>query len=166
MDLDTVKELASHLYEVRTKKKQLEDEIKSCNEEIKSIEEGTLNRALNELQINNISLSGMNISKSVVFRGGYTTHSDEDAFKFLFDTHNDGALKKQLIIDLEAYPRAEFVLMENDIKYEKKYSIHHATLSSIIKELVESGEFSTEDIEKYSVYVQPQIKIKKTGETD
>ena len=84
----------------------------------------------------------------------------------MFDSNNDGALKKHLIVDLEAYPRAGFVLMEHDIEYETEYSIHHATLSSIIKELVESGQFSTDDIERYSVYVQPQIKIKRTGETD
>ena len=166
MDIDTIRHLASHLYEIRAKKKELENAVKDCNEEIKRIEEGTLNNAMIDLGINSVSLENMDISKSVVFRGGYTKHEDPEAFKFLFDSNNDGALKKHLIVDLEAYPRAGFVLMENDIEYKTEYSIHHATLSSIIKELVETGKFSTDDIEKYSVYVQPQIKIKVTGETE
>jgi hypothetical protein len=166
MDIDTIRNLASHLYEIRAKKKELENAVKDCNEEIKRIEEGTLNNAMIDLGINSVSLENMDISKSVVFRGGYTKHEDPEAFKFLFDSNNDGALKKHIIVDLEAYPRAGFVLMENDIEYKTEYSIHHATLSSIIKELVETGKFSTDDIEKYSVYVQPQIKIKVTGETE
>ena len=166
MDIDTIRNLASHLYEIRAKKKELEDAVKDCNEQIKRIEEGTLNNAMIDLGINSVSLENMDISKSVVFRGGYTKHEDPAAFQFLFDSNNDGALKKHIIVDLEAYPRAGFVLMENDIEYKTEYSIHHATLSSIIKELVETGKFSTDDIEKYSVYVQPQIQIKVTGETE
>ena len=166
MDMNGVRELAEHLYEIRSRKKELENEVKSCNEQIKRIEEGTLNDAMLDLGISRVTLDDMDITKSIVFRGGYTKHKDPEAFKFLFDSNNDGALKKHLIVDLEAYPRAGFVLMENDIEYETEYSIHHATLSSIIKELVESGQFSTDDIDRYDVYVQPQIKIKRTGETE
>jgi len=166
MDMNGVRELAEQLYSVRARKKELEDAVKTCNEEIKRIEEGTLNEAMLDLGISRVTLDNMDITKSLVFRGGYTKHKNSEAFQFLFDSNNDGALKKHLIVDLEAYPRAGFVLMEHDIEYETEYSIHHATLSSIIKELVESGQFSTDDIERYSVYVQPQIKIKRTGETD
>lgn len=166
MSMDGVRQLAEHLYEIRARKKELEDGIKTCNEEIKKIEEGTLNEAMLDLGISRVTLDDMDITKSVVFRGGYTKHEDPEAFKFLFDSNNDGALKKHIIVDLEQYPRAGFVLMENDIEYKTEYSIHHATLSSIIKELVDAGQFSTDDIDKYDVYVQPQIKIKRTGETE
>jgi hypothetical protein len=53
------------------------------------------------------------------------------------------------------------LLDEENIPYKVEYSIHHMTLSSIIKELVEAGKFTTEDIDKYSVYVQPQIRVKQ-----
>lgn len=167
MSIDEIRQLASDLYDIRVRKKALEEEIKQCNKDIKRIEEGSLNEAMLDSEITRVELNGMDISKTLVFRGGYTTHENPEAFQFLFDSNNDGALQKHLIVDLEAYPRAAFVLMEHDIEYTTKYSIHHATLSSIIKELVEAGRFSTEDIEKYDVYVQPQIKIKKrTGETE
>lgn len=161
-----VKELAEQLASAREQKKLYEEKIKDINSTIKTLEENKLNDLLVDLGINKISLDDMDISRSVVFRGGYTKHSDPEAFKFLYDSHNDGALKKHIIVDLEAYPRAGFVLMENGIKYTEEYSIHHATLSSIIKELFEAGQFTTDDIDKYSVYIQPQIKVKRTGETE
>lgn len=164
--LSKVHELADELVSAREMKKQYEDKLKDINSQIKDIEENKLNNLLLDLGINKISLDDMDISKSVVFRGGYTKHSDPAAFQFLYDSHNDGALKKHIIVDLEAYPRAGFVLMENGIRYTEEYSIHHATLSSIIKELVEAGKFTTDDIDKYSVYVQPQVKIKRIGETE
>lgn len=163
---EQVKELAQQLASAREEKKVYEDKIKDINSTIKNLEETKLNNLMLELGISKVSLDDMDISRSVVFRGGYTKHSDPEAFQFLYDSHNDGALKKHIIVDLEAYPRAGLVLEENGIKYTEEYSIHHATLSSIIKELVEAGQFTTDDIDKYSVYVQPQIKVKRTGETE
>lgn len=159
-EVDKIKELATQLVEARTCKVQLEQQVKDINKVIKDIEEKELSSLLDEQGISKISIEDMDISKSLVFRGGYTKHTDPEAFQFLFDSDNDGALKQHLIVDLSTCPRAPFELDEKDIPYTIEYSIHHATLSSILKELVESGKFTTDDIEKYSVYVQPQVKIK------
>lgn len=159
-EVDKIKELATQLVEARTCKAQLEQQVKDINKLIKDIEEKELSSLLDEQGISKISIEDMDISKSLIFRGGYTKHTDPEAFQFLFDSNNDGALKQHLIVDLSACPRAPFELDEKDIPYTIEYSIHHATLSSILKELVESGKFTTDDIEKYSVYVQPQVKIK------
>ena len=153
--------LATHLSEAREKKKQAEEEVKNLNTVIREIEEKQLAPLLDEQQISKISINDLDISKSVVYRGGCTKHTDRDAFKYLFDTDNQGALKQYLIVDLAVCPHAEFVLDDNDIPYTTEYSIHHATLSSILKELIESGKFSTEDIDKYGVYIQPQVKVKQ-----
>ena len=153
--------LANELKEIREKKKETEELVKQYSIAIKNIEEKQLAQLMDEQQISKISLQDLDISKSLVYRGGYTKHSDRDAFKFLFDSNNQGALHQYLIIDLAECPGAEFILQDQDVPYRTEYSIHHATLSSILKELIESGKLSTEDIEKYNIYIQPQIKVKQ-----
>ena len=154
-------ELATELKNTREAKKQAEELVKELNKAIKEIEEKKLAQLMDEQQVSKISIQDLDISKSLVYRGGYTKHTDRDAFKFLFDSDNQGALHQYLIIDLAMCPEAEFVLQEQEIPYTTEYSIHHATLSSILKELIESGKLSTEDIEKYNIYIQPQIKVKQ-----
>lgn len=158
---DRIYELAKELHILRALKKQAEDAVKDTNKQIKEIEETKLNDLLNEEGISKIDINDLEISKSLAFRCGYSKHTDPKAFKFLFDTNNDGALKQHVIVDLAACPGICFILDEKDIPYKVEYSIHPMTLSSIIKELVESGRFSTNDIDKYNVYVQPQIKVKQ-----
>lgn len=161
-DINKVRELAEQLLEARASKKEYEEKLKQINKDIKDIEEKELAGLLDELCVSKLSVANMDITKSVVFRPGYTKHSDPEAFQFLFDTNNDGALKKRIIVNLEDYPALPIDLDVKGINYEIEYSIHHATLGSIIKELVEAGKFSIDDIMKYDVYVQPQVKIKET----
>lgn len=163
-EIDSIRKLAERLSEIRDAKSYYEEQIKTINQEIKDIEEGTLSSMLDNAGLSKMSFDDMDITKTLAYRPAYTKHSDKEAFKFLFDSNNDGALKKQLIIDLEAYPEAEFEISCKNIEYKIEYSIHWATLSSILKELVESGNLSTADIEKYSIYIQPQIKIKRKKE--
>ena len=166
MDQDPNKkiyDLALQLSQLREQKKEAEEHVKKLNEEIKKVEEKTLAPLMDEQLVSKISINDLDISKSLVYRGGCTKHYDKDAFKYLFDSNNEGALKQLLIVDYAACPLADAVLTEAGIPFTTEYSIHHATLSSILKELVESGKFSTEDIEKYSVYIQPQIKVKRNN---
>lgn len=155
--------LANELKILRESKKEAEEYVKKINSDIKNIEEKKLAQLMDEQQVSKISIQDLDISKSLVYRGGYTKHSDRDAFKFLFDSDNQGALHQYLIIDLAECPEAEFVLQDQEVPYKTEYSIHHATLSSILKELIESGKLSTDDIEKYNIYIQPQIKVKQNN---
>lgn len=158
--IETLHEYASRLFEYRQDKKRLEEELTKLNSQIKDIEEHKLNDLMNNEGINGISLDDFDVSRTLIFRCGYTKHTDKDAFKFLFDSDNDGALKQLAIVDIATCPQVQYIFDKYAIPYKIEYSIHHATLSSIIKELVATGQFSTEDIEKYNVYVQPQIKVK------
>lgn len=153
-------DLANQLNTLRTQKKEAEEYVKKLNEEIRKIEEKTLAPLMDEQLVSKIVIDDLEISKSLAYRGGCTKHYDKEAFKYLFDSNNEGALKQLLIVDYAACPLADAVLADANIPYQTEYSIHHATLGSILKELIESGKFSTEDIEKYGVYIQPQIKIK------
>ena len=114
---------------------------------------------MEDMGLSDVTVDGVRIRRGVVFRGGVTSHSDKDAFKYLFDSHNDGALKQQLIVDLSEYPKLPELLHEMGTNYKIQYSIHHMTLSSILKELFADGKLSTEDFERYSIYAQPQIKV-------
>jgi hypothetical protein len=110
--------------------------------------------------VSELTVDGLKIKRDVVYRGGVTSNTDKAAFQYLFDTDNEAALKQECIISLADHPDIAATLDELGISYDIKYSIHHMTLSSILKELVMDGRFSTEDIEKYSVYVQPKITIR------
>lgn len=152
--------LANQLTNLRLQKQEAEEYVKKLNKEIRQVEEKELAPLMDEQQVSKISINDLDISKSLIYRGGCTKHYDKDAFKYLFDSNNEGALKQLLIVDYAACPLADIVLAEANIPYVIEYSIHHATLSSILKELIESGKLSTEDIEKYSIYIQPQVKVK------
>lgn len=159
-EISAIHDLAKQLDTLRKDKQAHEDMVKDINKQIKSIEEGTLSSLLDNEGLTKVSFEDMDITKTLAYRPAYTKHSDPEAFRFLYDSNNDGALKKQLIVDLEAYPHAPIELDVKGIEYKIEYSIHHATLGSILKELIEAGKLSTQDIEKYSIYIQPQIKIK------
>lgn len=159
MSLTKIKEEALELKGLRDKKDILNSELKEVNEKIRAIEEHDLSSLMDDEGISDITIDDVHIKKGVVFRGGVTSHNDKDAFKYLFDTHNDGALKKKVLIDLETNPNAPNLLDDMGVSYEINYSIHHMTLSSLLKELVMEGKLSTEDFEKYSIYAQPQIKV-------
>lgn len=139
----------------------MEDALKDLNADIKDLEEHKLTDILNEERINKVVLDDLEIGTSVVYRGSCTKSDQKRAFQFLFDSNNEGALKQYAIIDIAACPMAEAVLEDNFIPYTVEYSIHHATLSSILKEMAESGQLSTDDIDRYNIYIQPQVKVKK-----
>ena len=159
MSLELIKEKALELKGLRAKKEELNDSIKTVNEGIKTLEEKQIPAMMDDLGVSDITIDGVKVKRGVVFRGGVTKHTDKDAFKYLFDSHNDGALKQVISIDLTQNPQAQEVLDELNIPYSVEYSIHHMTLSSILKELVGDGKLTTDDFDKYSIYAQPQIKV-------
>lgn len=159
MSLQEIKEEALKLKQLRDEKDELNSALKDINDKIRTIEEYELSSLMENEGIQDVTVDNVHIKRGVVFRGGVTSHEDKDAFKYLFDTHNDGALKKKLIIDLESYPDIARTLDYMGIKYTINYSIHHMTLSSLLKELVMEGKLSTEDFDTYSIYAQPQIKV-------
>ena len=159
MSLQEIKNGALRLKSLRDRKDSLNQELKDVNQSIRTLEEFELNSMMEDEGISDVTVDDVHIKKGVIFRGGVTSHTDKDAFKYLFDTDNDAALKKKVIIDMDQFPDATTFLDKVGIGYVIQYSIHHMTLSSILKELVTEGKLSTEDFEKYSIYAQPQIKV-------
>lgn len=161
MSLETIKANALKLKELRDKKSSLNDELSEVNSQIRDLEEFKLDADMENLGLSDITIDGIQIKRGVVFRGNVTTSTDKNDFEFLFDSNNDGALHQMLMVDIsEVDPDfLKRILDNNQIPYEIKYTIHHATLSSILKELVGEGKLSTSDFEKYKIYAQPQIKV-------
>lgn len=159
MSLQEIKESALRLKNLRDKKDSLTQQLKDVNNDIKSIEEYELSGSLEDLGISDVTIDNVHIKKGVIFRGGVTSHTDREAFQYLFDSNNEGALKQKIVVDLARYPGVGELLSKSGIGYETQYTIHHMTLSSILKELVADGKISTEDFDKYSIYAQPQIKV-------
>lgn len=159
MSLKEIKEGALNLKKLREEKDSLNDQLKQINADIKELEEHQLDALMSDMGITDVTVDNVHIRKGVVYRGGVTSHTDKDAFKYLFDSHNEGALKQKLCIDIARYPDIAERLTAMGIDFEINYSIHHMTLSSILKELFTEGKLSTEDFERYSIYAQPQIKV-------
>lgn len=164
MSLEEIKGSALELKDLRDKKETLSNELKDINDSIREIEEHRLSTMMDDEGISDVTIDGVHVRRGVIFRGGITTSTDSDSFKFLFDTNNDKALKKKLVIDIEGVdPSVLNTIKETlsllNVGYEISYSIHHMTLSSIIKELVTDGKLSTEDFDKFRIYAQPQIKV-------
>lgn len=163
MSLEEIREEALKLKKLRDEKDSLNERLKEINDGIKSIEEYTLNQSLEDAGISDVTVNGVHVKKGVVFRGGYTKSSNKDTFQYLFDTDNEGALKQEIIVDLAGNEGVPELLKTMEVPYNIVYSIHHMTLSSILKELVADGKISTDDFEKYHIYAQPQIKVEVKG---
>lgn len=163
MSLEEIREEALKLKTLRDEKDSLNERLKEINEGIKNIEEHTLSQSLDDEGISDVTVNGVHVKKGVVFRSGYTKSSNKDTFQYLFDTDNEGALKQQIVIDLANHEGVPELLQTMEIPFDIVYSIHHMTLSSILKELVADGKISTEDFEKYHIYAQPQIKVEIKG---
>ena len=159
MSLQDIKEKALELSELRETKAKLNDSLKDTNEKIANLEGKVISTMMDDEGITDVTVDDVRIKRGVIFRGSVTSHTDKDAFKYLFDTNNEGALKQHVIVDLAQYPNITKDLAAMGVEYNIQYSIHHMTLSSLIKELVMDGKLSTADFEKYSIYAQPQIKV-------
>lgn len=166
MSLEQIKENALELKSLRDKKDDLNDQLKDINEQIRDIEEHTLSTLMDDEGISDVTIDDVRVRRGTIFRGSVTNSCDKEKFRYLFDTDNDGALKQKLVIDIEnispeTVDEIRDMLNNSGIGYEITYSIHHMTLSSIIKELVSEGKLSTDDLERYRIYAQPQIKVEK-----
>ena len=159
MSLQKIKEKAVELSKLREEKAKLNEELKDTNEKITELEAHVISTMMDDEGISDVTIDDVRVKRGVIFRGGVTSHTDKEAFQYLFDTNNEGALKQLVTIDLAQYPDVTKDLSAMGIDYHIQYSIHHMTLSSIIKELVTEGKLSTSDFEKYSIYAQPQIKV-------
>lgn len=159
MSLEELKADALKLKDLRDQKDSLNTQLKEINESIRSLEEYQMDSMMSDMGLSDVTVDGVHIKRGVVFRGGVTSHSDKDAFKYLFDSHNDGALKQVAMVDLAVHPEVVDLLERAGIAYKIQYSIHHMTLSSILKELVLDGKLSTADFDTYNIYAQPQIKV-------
>lgn len=160
MSVEDIKDLALALKSKREEKKALEEELEALNEEIKEIEEHKLNDLLLDNGLSELTIGDVKVKRSETYRGKTSSNNKED-FDFLFDTNNGGAVKQELVVDIaNCEDEVVDLLSKANILYSKKYSVHWATMSSIISGLIENGDFSSEDIEKHKIYIQPKIAVK------
>lgn len=116
---------------------------------------------LEDNDIEDITIEDFKVKLGYTYKGNITSTQDKENFKYLYDTSNEGCIKKKAIIDLDRYPEVVAQLKEigvNDV--EEKYDVHHMTLSSTLKQLIESGEMTAEQMEIYNVYKKPKLTVK------
>jgi len=153
---------AKALQKNRAEVKALEEKIDKLKKDGTKVE-ASLYNLMEADGMAKATLGDIEVSRKITFRGSVLKHTDKDAFKYLFDSENDGALKQQILVDLTVEDKDYVVetLTEAGIDFETSYTIHHATLSSILGQLVMTGKLSTEDFEKYNVFSQNQVTVKQ-----
>lgn len=157
-----IKKQAKDLQSNRAKVKALEEKIDKLKKDGSQIEK-ELFSLMEDDGMAKATLDDIEVSRKITFRGSVLKHTDKEAFKYLTDSNNEDALKQQILIDLTTNDKDEVVniLEENGVDFEVAYSIHHATLSSLLGQLVADGKLTTEDFEKYSIFCQNQVTVKQ-----
>ena len=124
--------------------KLLELQLKELNKARKHAEEDTLPTMFQER-----GLSGLHLDTGETIEikpDIYTSISGEHqigAFNWLRETHNDGAIKQVVEIPITNEEGLQYVyeaLDEYKIMYNIKRTIHHATLKSLVKEILEDED--------------------------
>lgn len=147
-------------------KTKLENEVERLDE-LKKAKEKRINEIMlkeipemmDDADVQEIVVGDYKVKAGVIYRSSITKANQEDAFKFLYDTQNEGIIKKNLIICAEQIEDAEALLQQNEIAFEKDLRVDNRVLGRVVRELVEDGKMGTDDMEKFSVYIQPDIKI-------
>lgn len=148
------------LLALKSEQEELKNQLSEVNSLVKQKEEVDIPYIMDSLDVNKISFNDMDITKSIKYRSNITKSNQLTAFEYLKNSNNEAAIKKIITIDFNNNPAIIKLLDENNIVYDITQSVHHATLSKIITELIEEGKLSTEEFETFSIYAQSSIKIK------
>lgn len=116
---------------------------------------------MDEAGVSEIKVEGYKVKNGIVYRSNITKANAPAAFKFLYDTNNEGIIKKNILIDEEQLDIAEKLLKAAKVTFTTELKVDNRTLGRVVRELVEAGKMNTEDMEKFSLFTQPDVKITK-----
>ena len=140
---------------------QLDVETKKLKARVDMIMLKEIPTMLDEAGVEEIKVGNYKVKNGVIYRSNITKANQEAAFQFLYDTDNDGIIKKTLTINPEQIDKAEAVLRTHKVEFDRELKVDNRTLGRVVRELVEDGRMSTDDMEKFSIYIQPDVKITK-----
>ena len=163
MSNETIVSIRNHALELLNMKNsaaELTNQLDQLARQIREKEEKIIPDLMDELDMEKVSFSDMDISKTVKYRSSVTKANQDEAFKYLTDSGNEGVIKETITIDVKNNPDIIEILNEHSVLYDHAQSVHHATLSKVITGLVEEGKLSSEDFATFSIYAQPVLKIK------
>ena len=116
---------------------------------------------LEEADVDEIKVGDYKVKNGVIYRSNITKANQSEAFQFLYDTDNGGIVKKSITINPEMIDDAETILRDAGVSFETELKVDNRVLGRVVRELVEDGKMSTDDMDKFSIYVQPDVKITK-----
>jgi len=149
------------LEELESELAQLDVETKKLKARVDMIMLKEIPTMLDEAGVEEIKVGNYKVKNGVIYRSNITKANQEAAFQFLYDTDNDGIIKKTLTINPEQIDKAEAVLRTHKVEFDRELKVDNRTLGRVVRELVEDGRMSTDDMEKFSIYIQPDVKITK-----
>ena len=116
---------------------------------------------LDDAGVEEIKVGDYKVKNGVIYRSNITKANQKEAFQFLYDTDNGGIVKKVITINPEMIDDAETLLQGAGVSFETELKVDNRVLGRVVRELVEEGKMSTDDMDKFSIYVQPDVKITK-----
>lgn len=116
---------------------------------------------LEEADVDEIKVGDYKVKNGVIYRSNITKANQKEAFQFLYDSDNGGIVKKVITINPEMIDEAEAILRDAEVIFETELKVDNRVLGRVVRDLVEDGKMSTDDMDKFSIYVQPDVKITK-----
>ena len=149
------------LEELEQELSQLDTETKKVKARVDIIMNKEIPMMLDDAGVEEIKVGPYKVKNGVIYRSNITKANQESAFQFLYDTDNDGIIKKTLTINPEQIDKAIAALKTHKIEFDTELKVDNRVLGRVVRELVEEGRMSTDDMEKFSIFVQPDVKITK-----
>ena len=144
-NLGSLRQLAEELQTVQRDRLEAETLLKALKERERQISESDLPLAMQEIGMNDFTLTdGKKVAKKTVYRGHIRQDNMLEALEYLNSQGYQDAMKNELKASTSPnMPQSEFkeiqkLLRENfGVEFDQKLSIHHSTMSAVIRKLQE-----------------------------
>lgn len=159
-----VNEAAKRLQEAQTASLEAEADAKAKKADLKQIQEVELPNLLETAGLKSCeTLDGKKVNVSEYIRANIPDDKELDAYLWLEDNGHGDIIKDQIVVSYgkgndDLASELEEFLMKQGVDYTRKRAVHHSTLSSLIKELMEEGVPVPLDL--FGAYRQRIAKIK------
>ena len=148
----------------------LEEDLKKAKEQVRILSEVRLPELMASLEMKNFVLNdGTEIEIDNKLRCHLAEKNKEEGFKFLDETGNGNVIKRQFIIefgkDEEKWARkfaADLKRRKQPLNTKLKRTVHTATLTSLIKSMLEEGVKVPMDV--FGVHDQKFSRVKVSAQ--
>lgn len=163
-DLQMIVQLVKHQMDVAAQVEQMEEALGELKAKFKQLSEELIPDKMAELGLKSLTLDdGSNVMIEKFYAAHISEEHRSEAFNWLRKNKHDGIIKTEVIVvckrgEQERAKEAAKALRTAHIPFEKKDSVHHATLRAFVREQMEDGQKIPTEL--FGVFVGNKTKIK------